>query len=117
MNHREELVDIGELVLGVKTRDVFLCCATIALLLFIVLPSLLSLFQVNGFYTEGNPIGELSAVPGPSAACAEQVVACLTMCYLLYTIEFEYSAFESVMFAKSFLGVKPLNLLCFVRVF
>ena len=35
----------------VKTCDVVLCCATIVVVLFIVLPSLLSFFYVNGeFY-------------------------------------------------------------------
>ena len=47
------------LILGVKTRDVFLCCATIVVLLFIVLLSLFSLFYVYneflGFLHQGQP--------------------------------------------------------------
>ena len=38
----------ARLIFGVKPFDVFLCCATIAVLLLIVLPSLFSFFYVCG---------------------------------------------------------------------
>ena len=38
----------SQLILGVKTYDVFFCCAPIVVLLFAVLPSLFSLFYING---------------------------------------------------------------------
>ena len=47
MRLSQDEMDFG-FILGVKTCDVVLCCATIAVLLSIVLFSLLSLFYVNG---------------------------------------------------------------------
>ena len=62
MKHSTQPVKQG-LILGVKTCDVFLCCATVVVLLLIVVRSLTPLLYFSDklhsfFFTEDNPTRE-----------------------------------------------------------